>query len=62
MIRECDMTIRASNNDLMHCGVPGMKWGVRRDNRLRNKVYKYSTISLENAWRDLIQEAMSDLL
>ena len=51
MIRECNMSVQASNEDLMHYGVPGMKWGIRRDNRLRNKVDKYSTISLENAWR-----------
>lgn len=51
MIRECTMAIQPSNADLMHFGVPGMKWGVRRDNSLRNKVDKYSMISLENAWR-----------
>lgn len=30
MRRECNMAIQSSNADLMHFGIPGMKWGVRR--------------------------------
>lgn len=45
------MSILASNDDLIHYGVLGMEWGVRRDNMIRDKVDKYSTISRENAYR-----------
>ena len=30
MIRECNMSIQESNDDMMHFGIPSMKWGVRR--------------------------------
>lgn len=45
------MSIHEPNSDLMHYGVIGMKWGVRRDKMLRYKADKYSTISRENAYR-----------
>ena len=51
MRRECNMAIQSSNADLMHYGIVGMKWGVRRDKMLRDKADKYSTISRENAYR-----------
>lgn len=45
------MSINESNSDLLHFGIPGMKWGVHRDKMLRDKADKYSTISRENAYR-----------
>lgn len=36
---------RTSNNELMHYGVPGMKWGVRKLNRINTRAEGHSAIA-----------------